>query len=459
MSHAGSCLWAPIRVSGRALFVCVIVVSVACGKKGPPLAPLVVLPAPVRDLAAQRQGSNVNLKFTIPDRNQDGQTPADLKEIDVYGFTGNPVDRFGRALDDKTLLEAATLVGIVEVRPPDAPPPSPPDGKAVSKDAPAPVPPAAQEVAADPRPKQGEVAIVSETLTPEAMIPVAPEKINKNAATPPEPIVEPFEDTLFAPSISIKLPPPVATRHYLTVGLNRKGDKSRLGTSVQVPLTDPPPPPLAPCMTYTVTTMNIEWQEPPDAPRSIQLPASGSLLAGTPILQQRETYAYNIYSVGSDATGPSAGSEPLNKAPLTSVSFTDPRTVEFGIERCYVLTTLQTVDRTRIESTPSDRFCVTPIDAFPPLAPKNLAAVGSEGVISLIWEPNEEADLAGYLVLRGEAPGATLQRLTPEPIRESTFRDTNVQPGTRYVYAVVALDNSTPANVSGESNRAEEAAR
>ena len=34
-----------------------------------------------------------------------------------------------------------------------------------------------------------------------------------------------------------------------------------------------------------------------------------------------------------------------------------------------------------------------------------------------------------------------------------------VRSGKRYVYAVVALDNATPQNVSGESNRVEETAR
>ena len=103
--------------------------------------------------------------------------------------------------------------------------------------------------------------------------------------------------------------------------------------------------------------------------------------------------------------------------------------------------------------------CVTPKDTFPPAAPKSLAAVAGPGAISLIWDANEEADLAGYVVLRGEAPGAELRAITSEPIRETTYRDTTVQPGVRYVYAVVAVDRATPQNVSAQSNRVEETAR
>jgi hypothetical protein len=78
-------------------------------------------------------------------------------------------------------------------------------------------------------------------------------------------------------------------------------------------------------------------------------------------------------------------------------------------------------------------------------------------MISLIWNANTEADLAGYVVLRGEAPGDTLQPLTPSPIKETTFRDTTVKPGMRYVYAIVAVD--TAGNRSGESLRVEDTAK
>ena len=70
------------------------------------------------------------------------------------------------------------------------------------------------------------------------------------------------------------------------------------------------------------------------------------------------------------------------------------------------------------------------------------------GAINLIWDANTEADLGGYLVLRGEAPGDTLQPLTPQPIRETRYRDTAVKPGVRYVYAIVAVDRATPPNRS-----------
>ena len=65
----------------------------------------------------------------------------------------------------------------------------------------------------------------------------------------------------------------------------------------------------------------------------------------------------------------------------------------------------------------------------------------------------------GYIVLRGTAPGAPTERLTPQPIRETTFRDTTVKPGTRYVYAVIAVDTAKPPNASAPSNQVQETAR
>ena len=113
-----------------------------------------------------------------------------------------------------------------------------------------------------------------------------------------------------------------------------------------------------------------------------------------------------------------------------------------------------------VEGDPSPPNCFIPVDLFPPAPPARLVAVADEGGISLIWEPNAEPDVAGYMVLRGEAGDATLQTLTPTPVAEPRFRDTHVTAGKKYTYAVVAVDSRLPfANVSAESNRVEETAR
>jgi fibronectin type 3 domain-containing protein len=185
-------------------------------------------------------------------------------------------------------------------------------------------------------------------------------------------------------------------------------------------------------------------------------------LAGFPVA----TVGYSVYEVAPPqspvlpALQPAAVPALPRRATMTPVVTTTWRDVkvELGTVRCYAVRTVVTLG-TPVESEPSPVLCVSPTDTFPPKAPTSLAAVASEGAISLIWEANTEADLAGYIVLRGPATGAPMRPLMTDPIKETTFRDTTVRADTRYVYAVVAVDTATPPNVSSQSNRVEETAR
>jgi len=149
---------------------------------------------------------------------------------------------------------------------------------------------------------------------------------------------------------------------------------------------------------------------------------------------------------------------PLNQAPLSAITF-ELASIEYGKEACFIVRTVQDVQNVTIESDPSTPACLTPFDKFPPAAPKGLRAVAEPGAVNLVWDPNSEPDLGGYVVLRAEAPGETLQPLTPKPIKDANYRDTEVKPGVRYVYAVVAVDTATPANPSTPSTREEATAR
>jgi hypothetical protein len=149
---------------------------------------------------------------------------------------------------------------------------------------------------------------------------------------------------------------------------------------------------------------------------------------------------------------------PLNPAPLPTTVLADD--VEFERERCYTVRSLRGAAPNLVAGEASPRMCGRPIDVFPPAAPAQPAAVAAEGAISLIWDPNPELDLGGYLVLRREVGNDTLLLLTETPILEARFRDSRVMPGTRYRYSVVAVDNRMPLpNMSRESLPVEETAR
>jgi hypothetical protein len=399
------------------LLLLFVLLTAACGKKGPPLAPLRPVPARVTDLTARRVDADVYLRFTIPVQNEDGSRPADLARLEIYGLSGEPVDAQGRPLDMQGYLRAATLIETIAVRRPLPP----------GTDAPE---PGAAAAAA-----QGEVVAVRDRLRIEPTAPVPRPESDALPAPIPRPLAGPV------------LPSP-PTRSYVVVGLTRGGRTGAWSNHASVSLMDPPPAPPPPVLSHTETTIVLEWAAP-------AAPAVGDRLPSKPLFEWRPEVMYNVYEV--DPAAPAPGS-PLNTAPLRTGRFEDPR-VTFGQERCYALRALARQGTLAAEGPASAPACITPVDTFPPAAPTGLRAVGGAGAISLIWDASLEPDLAGYLVLRGEATGETLQALTADPIRETTFRDTAVVPGVRYVYAVVAVDTATPPNVSPESNRVEESAR
>ena len=130
----------------------------------------------------------------------------------------------------------------------------------------------------------------------------------------------------------------------------------------------------------------------------------------------------------------------------------------FGVPRCYALRTVEKRGAITIESPLSPPTCVTAVDTYPPPAPTGLVAVGSGGGVSLIWEPVTAPDLPATSC----CAASKARRSSPSRRRrstEATYRDTSAQPGVMYIYAVVAVDKSTPANASPESNRVRESAR
>lgn len=400
----------------------------ACGKKGPPLAPLLRLPAQITDLTAHRAGEDVRLRFTVPSANVEGEQPADLVRVEVYAITAARPPVLADA-DEGDLRRIATLVASAPVAPP--------------------LPPGAEAAPSLPGLLQGAPATLEERLGPEARV-VVPlrglQRARQEAAAPlPGPLVAPARDDL--------------RRYYFAIGINGRGRPGPPTVLVEAPLGPVSGPASAPAITYTASELSIAWTPPADA--RVDTPATEGVLPSRPLTPAPPSTKYNLYL--ADAAGavvpPGA---PLNAAPLAEPAFTEA-SVSFGVERCFVVRAVDVLAGHDVEGPASPAGCVTPRDTFAPEAPSALAAVAGAGVISLIWEPNDEADLAGYLLLRGEVredgTGDRLEALTPQPIRENTFRDTTVQPGVRYVYAVMAVDTATPPNTSGLSNRVEETSR
>jgi hypothetical protein len=96
-------------------------------------------------------------------------------------------------------------------------------------------------------------------------------------------------------------------------------------------------------------------------------------------------------------------------------------------------------------SEPSGSAAINARDVFPPAVPAGLQTVADAVAhsIDLSWQPNTEADLAGYIVYRSESGSgsrAAPTRLTPTPQSAPSFRDTTAIPGHTYQYSVSAID-------------------
>lgn len=438
----------------RAIVV-LLLAAAACGKKGPPLAPLRIAPNRIEDLSVAKTGDEVRAQFTVPSANADGSRPADLVAVELYAISGKPEDPQGNSLAGPEFIRLGQVAGRVDVAQPGAP-----------EDAGSPKPPAnvadraraaADAAAARVRPalpEQGAAAIITEQLTKDDLVPfVHP---GRRTAKPPVPV-----STAPRP-----LGPPPSedpfSRTYVAVGMSRHGTRAAVSNRVSLPLLDAPPPPSGVKVSHAETTATVTWTEPPGTYRRVQPPAAVGELEARSLAPGVVPTTYNVYRVTRASGGDQVSPSPMNATPVETTELTQGP-IALGEQGCYQVRSVRVFGNARLESPPSETACTTFVDTFAPPAPTNLAAVGSEGGVSLIWDPSPGGDVAGYLVLRGEigpgGPPETLAPLTPQPIRETTYRDATPRRGARYVYAVVALDGVTPPNRSAESNRVEEGAR
>ena len=395
----------------------------ACGKKGPPLAPLRLVPAPVADISARRTGTNVTVRFVVPNKNQNGPGTIDLDRVEIYAVT---VGAGALVPPNRDLMTKERLVGTIAVKP------------APVEDAPV-LPPNE----ADKRPAPGDRAVFVDELTPDKLIPIKsplPEPQPKPAETgvtpsegSPKPDAAVAQPGALPAVVQVPVPPPdYPVRVYVIRGISTANRPGPPAERVTIPLVTVPNPPAAVAVKPTERNYVLDW-------------VTAVAEAGQPAI------AFNVYFRGLEDA-------PLNASPIAEARF-EHGPVKPGEEQCFVVSSVQVVRNVPLESEPSAPACSTWTDIYPPAAPKGLEAVAADDGISLSWDANTEPDVAGYLILRAEAPGDTLQPLVREPIRQTNYRDTAVQSGVRYVYAIVALDKASPANTSQPSERQEITAR
>jgi hypothetical protein len=438
----------PTRRVAAAVTLAAALAAGGCGKKGAPLAPFVRIPAAVDTIDAARFGHQIYVTLTVPAMNIDMSAPVDIARVEVYGYTGTTAPPRAR------WAELGTLLVTIPVTPPPV------------------VPPGASPSAADP----GATDAVTDAL-PGAVVTILDllegDELVQGPVAAPAP-----QRPGFVPSPVVSAPS-VLRRFYLAIPFSQRGRPGPPGKQVELALTVLPEPPTDLRATYDATSVALEWEPsggllgflldralPEEVvPFDVVEPARTTPSQSSDALDAVGPASYQIYRESApdltrsrvDALVPSWSAMlpvAMNPAPVSATSVKED--VEFGRELCYAVR----AQRGSVLSEPSPRACITPTDRFPPAPPVGLAVVPSAGAINLIWEPNAESDLGGYLVLRRGPGDATLRQLTRVPIRDARYRDDTVESGTRYTYAAVAVDTQLPQpNVSAPSAAVDEVAR
>ena len=105
----------PVRALFSASGLLLVVAVAGCGKKGPPLPPLVRIPAAATDIRADRRGQAVDVQFVLPAANTDGSKPANIQRVEVYALNG------AVPASDVEVMRSGARVGAVDVKAPRDP--------------------------------------------------------------------------------------------------------------------------------------------------------------------------------------------------------------------------------------------------------------------------------------------------------------------------------------------------
>ncbi|NOT26046.1 MAG: hypothetical protein HOP16_08075 [Acidobacteria bacterium] len=433
------------RTRHIAAIAALALVAGGCGKKGPPLPPFVRIPAAVETIDAARFGDDIYVTLTLPAENIDASLPADVVRVDVYGYTGATAPPRARWVELGTLVGTIPVTALPITSPGTVPPPAPVGGPAATSVFPGNVITIVDTLDGDEL-RQGPVAPV---------IPLGPELVSPPLAKPSGPL----------------------HRFYVAIPFSERGRPGPPGKQVDLALTPLPEPPDGLQVAYDPSGISLTWEPsggllgflfdrpllPEVPPFDFVEPSSSPASSDAEPAEPEGPTTYQVYrdvlrptSVGQAPSAPWRANPPaaINEMPLARTTARDA--IEFGVEQCYTVR----AQRSGVLSEPSSRVCVTPTDVFPPAVPTGLAAVPSDGAINLIWEPNSDRDLGGYLILRRGPGDATLRQLTSAPVTDARYRDAAVEPGAQYSYAVVAVDRRTPRpNASAPSATIDEVAR
>ena len=228
--------------SGVWLALVAVALGAACGKKGPPIAPSVHIPAAVEKISAARLGNDVYVTLIVPETNIDQSIPIDITRIDVYGYTG--VTAPSRAL----WADLGNLVATIPVVPPPVIPGAPTRASSRRPSTPSPtgITPAVPPTSAGALP--GMPVTIRDSLTVDELV--------QGRVAPPDPRRRELPP-LPTPAVAA---PTVMRRFYLAIPWSRRLRPGAPGTQAELVLGALPDAPLDVRLGYTASAMSLSWE-------------------------------------------------------------------------------------------------------------------------------------------------------------------------------------------------------
>jgi hypothetical protein len=371
-----------VRKSLAALMLLVL----ACGKRGDPRPPVPVIPQATTDLLVTQRADQVILSWSYPSLTTAGRSLTDIRRISVFRYVEElPVSTVG--VDPKTIV------------PGEVDPSVPQPITAFSK---------------IPTLPQAQFVKLSQRID-------SIEKANLSSVTAGAKLV--YSDA--PPSRSTDGRPVRVTYAVVTEGGTARSDISNLAILVPLPVAMPP---AGLTTTAKAEGVVVSWAEPKTSVRGEEAPVIG----GYRIFRTAPGETVNEFSV------------PINTAPVKGTTYTD--TPPYG-EHEYRVSALAS-EGPLLQSDFSAPARVTFKDLVAPPAPPAITALIETKIVRLLWEAVEAPDLAGYRLYRTEGAGhidikeiGTVP-LTNEIVTGTTYADANPNLGIAYRYAVTSIDKS-----------------
>lgn len=358
--------------------------AAGCGKKGDPMPPILLVPAPTTELEVVQRGGQLLVELPYPQTTAAGTPLGGLTAVTVSRLVTPlpatataPVEvdarQFEAGAETVRVLEGAELASAVRG-----------DRIVFTLPLPEAAEPSALTLGVTTRGPRGRVSASSNRIT--------------------FPVVEP--------------PPP-------PTGVEVTGEAG--GVRVRW---NPPPTATATGAPEETEEEIEDASEPEESAEAEEGAAEGEEepgLAGFNVYRRRSTersYGPPIRTVGPRA------STLVDESAL------------FGERYIYAVTTVASRRPVVVESGFAEEVEVDYRDRFAPPAPRGLVALPEEQQVRLVWAASAAPDLAGYRIYRRGPDTQEFQPVTEQPVAATDYTDRGLSAGATYTYRVTAVDRA-----------------